>query len=723
MPKREKFGKFVLLEETDRSGLGTEFRAAKLGPSGFEKIVSVLRLSSAVSANAEAARSLMDQVKVAAQLQNPNVIKIFGIGKVEAAYYVSYEFLEGRSLKAILERCRQETFPFSVDHGLLIASKVCSALEYSHARRLEGRSRYFHGLLNPSNVLVSYEGEVRVRGFGYWPSRAREVGAVGEEESRYLSPEQSLGGNGDPRSDIFSVGAILFEILVGQPVFQGGRTDIAARLAQARLQNPTGEDDSVPKPIAEILSRSLTEDPAARYPEVQEMRKAIDTLLFSGDFTPTTFNLAFFMHSLFRDDIEDDSKRLKEEREASYFELSGEEPAAPPAAPTTRVAPPPARPGPPLRETVDFDSVRGRIDSPRVQAAPTLPPSAPLEARAGDADRPVRDLGEEPVPEPSMRDLPIREPLHREVARDAAAGFTFHKDEPKGRSVLPLVLGLALAVAVGLAYWFLLGPGRRAGAAAPPPVQSPPSPSAEQVAALARVKELEEKLAAMEAEKAAIEAKAGDDARKKVEAQAAARGQVADPVALQRAQDEARRKAQADQERKQQEERRRLEDAKRNEELRLADERRRREEDARTVATAEPPPTTVAATLPPATTFAATTVPATTLTAAAPSLRAGTLVNIGDPGVVAPVPDRAPPLQYPPIALRQRVEGTVELNVLIDEKGGVLDAQVVAGAGGKIGLNEAAIENVKRRRYRPATKEGIPVKVWIPVRVRFTLPK
>jgi TonB family protein len=340
-----------------------------------------------------------------------------------------------------------------------------------------------------------------------------------------------------------------------------------------------------------------------------------------------------------------------------------------------------------------------------------------------DADSPLRDLGEEAVPEPSVKDLPIRDPLHREIARDAAAGFTFHKDEPKRRSVLPLVLGLALAVALALAYWFLLGPGRRAGTPAPQPAQAPPSASAEQLAALARVKELEEKLAAMEAEKAAIEAKAGEDARKKVEAQAAARGQVVDPVALQRAQDEARRKAQADQERKQQEERKRLEDAKRSEELRLADERRRREEDARAATTPEPPPTTVAATSPPVTTLPAATLPATTLTAAAPSLRAGTLVNLGDPGVVAPVPDRAPPLQYPPIALRQRVEGTVELNVLIDEKGGVLDAQVIAGAGGKIGLNEAAIENVKRRRYRPATKEGIPVKVWIPVRVRFTLPK
>ncbi len=85
--------------------------------------------------------------------------------------------------------------------------------------------------------------------------------------------------------------------------------------------------------------------------------------------------------------------------------------------------------------------------------------------------------------------------------------------------------------------------------------------------------------------------------------------------------------------------------------------------------------------------------------------------------------ERAPPSVYPPIALRQRAEGTVELNVLVDEKGTVVDAQVVQGAAGRSGLNEAALDSVKKRRYRPATKDGVPVKVWMSVRMKFELPK
>jgi TonB family protein len=228
------------------------------------------------------------------------------------------------------------------------------------------------------------------------------------------------------------------------------------------------------------------------------------------------------------------------------------------------------------------------------------------------------------------------------------------------------------------------------------------------VAAEAKVKELQERLAALEAEKAAAEAKAAEDAKKKIEAQAAARGQAVDPAALARAQEEARRKAQADQERLAQEEKKRLETEKAAEEARVAEEKRKAEEDARVAAAA-----------------ATTTLPEVTTPAspAAPTTKPGTLVTPADAGVIAPVLERRGALQYPPLALRQRVEGVVELNVLVDEKGGVSDVQVVTGAGGRSGLNEAAIDYARRQRYRPATKDGVTVKVWMPLRVKFDLPK
>lgn len=233
---RQKFGKFVLLESIDTSGLGSEARAAQLGPVGLERIVTVLQLSSAIAANAEVAESLMEQVRVAAQLQSPNILKIYGIGRVDSVYYISYEFVEGKSLKEILARCRRVNLPLSVDHALIIAGKVCSALEYAHSRESPAEARYFHGLLTPSSIVVSYDGEVHVRGFGYWPSRIHEVGALTQEDTHYLAPEQLVGGMGDTRSDVFAVGAILFELLTGQPLFSGRRgQDLASQISKARL--------------------------------------------------------------------------------------------------------------------------------------------------------------------------------------------------------------------------------------------------------------------------------------------------------------------------------------------------------------------------------------------------------------------------------------------------------------------------------------------------------
>jgi len=678
MAKREKFGKFVLLEQVESSALASEHRAAKLGATGLEKLVSVHRLTPRVAADAEVARSLMDQVKFASQLQNPNILKIYGIGKVDSTYYISYEFMEGKSLKAIFGRCRQDAFPFSVDHALLIASKVCSALEYAHGRKSETGARYFHGLVCPANILVSYEGEVRLRGFGYWPSRVRDAKVLAGDEALYLAPEQAAGGVGDTRADAFALGAILFEALTGEPWRKGeGATDVQARLSQARLLSPSTDDDALPKPIALILQRALAPDPAARYGEIQEMRKAIDTLLFSGDFTPTTFNLAFFMHSLFREDIEQESKVLKDEKDANYVEYLTEEPS---------------RAGTATPSGIEGTIATLRTDTQAPRAAP-----APGDAETTIVHSPLREApaaraGAPPAASPGVG------------PKAAASRFTFHRDGQKG-SRLPLVAAavILVAAAVGVAVM------RRGGQPAPgPAAPAATTLSPQAVAAEAKVKELQERLAALEAEKAAAEASAAEEAKKKVEAQAAARGQVVDPAAVARAQDEARRKAQAEQERLAQEEKRRLEAEKAAEEARIAEEKRKAEEEAARVAAA-----TASTTLPPP------TAPPTTV----PAIKAGTLVNLSDAGVIAPLLERGESLQYPPLALRQRVEGVVELSVLVDEKGGVADAKVVTGAGGRAGLNEAAVEYAKRSRYRPAMKEGVPVKVWMPLRVKFELPR
>jgi TonB family protein len=270
-------------------------------------------------------------------------------------------------------------------------------------------------------------------------------------------------------------------------------------------------------------------------------------------------------------------------------------------------------------------------------------------------------------------------------------------------------LGLLVLVAAGAGTYFVLQRGAPRPAAPPPGTLPPPTLSAEAQAALERIKGLEDKLRKLEQDKAAAAARAEEQATKRLEEQAKARGEQVDPEALARAQEEARKKAQLEQERKAQEERRRLEEEKRAEEARIAEEQRRAEE-ARRVAEAA------------AAAAVATTLPAPP-PATVPSVKAGQLVDLEEPGVIAPIVERKPQPQYPPIALRQRVDGIVEVNALVDEMGDVAETKLKAPAGGRTGLNEAALDAVKKYKFRPATKDGVPVRVWFSVKVAFVLPR
>jgi TonB family protein len=300
------------------------------------------------------------------------------------------------------------------------------------------------------------------------------------------------------------------------------------------------------------------------------------------------------------------------------------------------------------------------------------------------------------------------------TARHPSADVTFQAEEPRAsRSRKPLVaLGVAILVVAMAVAGYLAGRDGRPVAPAAAVVQ-PVSATlgTEAAAALERVRQLEERLQALEAEKAAAGAQAAAEARQNVEAQAAARGRRADPLAVARAQEEARHRAEAEQERRSRAEQLRLQAEQRLAEEQLVEERRRNET-ARALAAAATAPV-------PATTPA----PAPPVTPPPPSpIAVGALVELDDPGVIAPVLDRAFPPTYPPVALRQRLEGTVQLNVLVDETGNVVDTQIVAGAGGRSGLNEAAVSSLRRRKYHPATQDGVPVKVWMRVRVQFRLP-
>ena len=666
MPLREKFGKLVLLEETEAGPLGREYRAARLGPAGLDRLVTVLRFGPEVSSHPDATRRLMDEARLAARLQNPGLLRVLGIGRVEQSFYVSSELVEGRSVAAILDRCRGEAFPFAAEHALMMASRAAAALEFLHGKKDDAGSALFHGLLAPSRVVVAFDGEVKLKGLGLWPA-LRETGLLPAEERRRLAPEQAAGGPGDPRSDVYALGLVLLEALAGE--LPAG-DDPLVGLGAARVTSTTGEQAPLPIPLAELLCRALAREPSSRFPGMAEMRRAIDALLFSGDFTPTTFDVAFFMHTLFRNDMEREARALEEARRADYRDFLAEEKPVP-AVPAAQVPPAAA-----------------------AEAAPPAVSEAPASA---------------PSPGPEASASRLRAP--RDAAREAAARMTLGQAPPApapGRRGLWLAVGLVGAVVVGGGAGWLYSVVR--GRAASPPATVAPAADAQ-----ARVRELEARIAQLEREKEEAETRAAAEARQALEAQAQARGGTADPAAIERAQEEARRRARAEEERRQQEELRRIEGEKKAEEQRLATE---------ALATATllpagvPEPTATPSPTPPATPEPEQPAPAPT---SAP-VRPGDLVDADDPALTPPVGIREGPKGLPPIAYDRNISGTVEVRALIDETGRVTDVTVLRATPRQVGFEEKAIENVRGRLYRPATKDGVPVRVWMRITVHLTPP-
>ncbi len=672
METKERYDRFVLQFEDARTSAGSLFRAVQIGASGYERHVQLFRSEPLTPEGAQAVASGLNG---GLAVHHAQVARGFEAGRIDKTAFASFELFEGRSVGALMARSQAERHPVAADHALLIVSKAAAALEAAQARKM------IHGFLVPEFIHVSHDGEVSVRAFGLPPRLLREANRVGAREARYLAPELDAAAPLDIRADIFSLGSQLFEMLTGSAL---PRTETTARsIEAARVHSPGADGTPIPRPLAALLVQALAEDPLRRHKDAAAFKKAVDTLLFSGDYSPTTFNLAFFMHTLFRDEGDADAAAIKAERLANY------------------------RP---------FLSAPAAVLTPSsVLSASGLPHPAPASAQP----RPL-DAGSETMALEVIRPDPVRHDSGR-IPRPVPAGrppgeeiFQSVLAEKKSLPVVPVVLGVVVLVAAA-AY---LLPRSGSLPAAPP---AAPTMNPTETAALARVRELESRLAAIEAEKAVAEQQAAEEARKAVEARARARGRAVDPVELQRAQDEARLKAQADQEARLQAERQKIDEERRLAAAAVAAEAAKAAVPSPTdrpspSATVVPSPAAVSTAAP---TPAPTPSPATAAPTAAQS--GPLLLDLGDPGVVAPQLVSAPRIEYPPVARAQRITGTVLVSALIDEQGNVVETKLIRGVSTSAGLNVAAMENVKKRKYKPATLNGKPGRVWVAIHIEFKL--
>ncbi|MEE4270892.1 MAG: TonB family protein [Thermoanaerobaculales bacterium] len=608
-PSGTTFGQYVLEECIATGGMAQVYKARMLGLEGFQKTVAIKRILPHLTNNAEFVKMFVDEAKLAAQLSHPNILEIYDLGKIDESHFIAMEHIEGRDLRSILDSCRDREVAVPVPVALQVAILLAGALDYAHKKRdFDNRDLgLVHRDVSPQNVLISSAGEIKLCDFGIAKAASKashtRAGAL-KGKLQYMSPEQAWGKDIDHRSDVFSLGLVLYEMLTAHKVFAGdSELSILEQVRNPEVEAPSTLSSDVPTEVDRIVLKALSPDRADRYQSALDLQRDCEAVLKSHGWEPDAAALVGFIDEL----------------------GSGEE-----------ITPYPA-----------------------VVSADTPPPVEPPSG--------------EPVDKVAEPDEPAPAPVVTETVPDVPVD---DGDEPPGNRML-LWIGIAAAVIVVLVgWWFFLGPGSGGGeAAAGPdaaraavPVPATPTPDAASEAGLMDEAELLER---------AREVAAAEMAKQEQELRERLEAEFPTPTPL----------------------------------------------PPTPTPTETPEPTetpTATPTMPPPTPTSppptATPIPMTPT----PSVREGDIVQAG-PDVTAPVLLHRVNPEYPVIAQRAGVSGEVVAQLLVGIDGRVEDVRITEVSQTGVGFERATEDAVRQWRYRPATKEGVKVRVWVQIRINLSL--
>jgi serine/threonine protein kinase/tetratricopeptide (TPR) repeat protein len=301
----ETFGRYRLLDRLGRGGMAEVFKAKSFGVEGFEKILVIKRILPELAKSKRFSDLFVHEAKLAVRLSHANIVQVFDLGTVEESsgltYYIAMEYVAGLDLATLLARARSQKLVLPPGMCVYIAAEVAKGLDHAHRRRDEQMRPLgiVHRDVSPQNILVSWEGEVKVTDFGIAnardmldrsresePPRPSEAqGAQLHGKYSYMSPEQARGEAVDARSDLFSLGAVLYEMLTGVNPFRAPTTVETLRRVKAGEYPPLELlRPDLPAGLTTLLERSLSQSPDKRFADASRMYESLLAYLYaSGD--------------------------------------------------------------------------------------------------------------------------------------------------------------------------------------------------------------------------------------------------------------------------------------------------------------------------------------------------------------------------------------------------------------------------------------------------------
>jgi serine/threonine-protein kinase len=297
---------YTLVRRLAQGGMGAVYEAKQFGAEGFEKTVAIKTILESFSTNTDFVTLFIGEAKLVADLVHENIVQVYHLGKTGNTYYIALEFVEGINLEHFIDFHLDRGVPLPIELGAFMTSRVCRGLEYAHAKK--GRDGQHLGIVHrdvsPKNIMLNYEGVVKLTDFGI--AKARRVmehlkeGEVLMGKVEYMSPEQARYEHTDRRSDLFSLGIVMYELLTGVHIFEDDMIDTTLENVKTKpIIHPKKVRPELPDMLCDIMMRALERDLDKRYQSAGEMGVALEYYMYHKGYGPTNVTMGNYLKQHF----------------------------------------------------------------------------------------------------------------------------------------------------------------------------------------------------------------------------------------------------------------------------------------------------------------------------------------------------------------------------------------------------------------------------------------
>lgn len=301
--------KYLLLDRIGTGGMAEVHRCKMSGTMGFEKLIVIKKLLPQFAGDKEVVSQFISEARLAALLQHENIAYVYDFGEINGNYFIAMEYLFGKDLQSILQRAGEMALPLSAEQALFIATKICEGMEYAHALKdLHQRPlNIIHRDLSPHNIFITYDGKVKIIDFGIARAELfdnRTKAGMVKGKISYMSPEQLTDLQIDRRSDIFSIGILLYEMLAGKRMYSGDTATLIRKCMDVEYENLESLLPGLHPAIYRIVGKALAKNRDDRYESCAGMRTDLEECLFILAERPTAEILQTAILRLFAEEFE-----------------------------------------------------------------------------------------------------------------------------------------------------------------------------------------------------------------------------------------------------------------------------------------------------------------------------------------------------------------------------------------------------------------------------------